>query len=400
MTPEESFKTAISLVPNWYQAQHATFTYDVPVGAETFRFRSHRRLTPKLDDFYKTIRGTLPAVVKDRLFNMPSYGDVLQELLAIAWLKQHTATVQWAKIISYLNNLAKRTYENQPVTVNMIIRPLEDGKAPLETASYQKFLDQLATSPFTYFIVCGDMKFMGYEQVSWDDVKASSSYKFHPEFLHPIHCALKPKEYSVHVTSQRDIVIMDKDGLLAAKRKGQWKVYDKATFKNAIGDCAKGNYPLGCNIFEILFDLSFKRHGALLVYDPQHSVKDQVNNSESMLHDFFIDESSGQWLVGTSVDSISFGKSVGTVADKKRLLLEVASIDGAVIFDDTKILAVGAVIKPHPEAGDQKGTRTTAALSAYHWGGYPFKVSSDGQVTIYFTSEGKDGKCLATMDYL
>ena len=45
--------------------------------------------------------------------------------------------------------------------------------------------------------------------------------------------------------------------------------------------------------------------------------------------------------------------------------------------------AIGARL--HPTQG-QVGARSTAALSAYYWDGHPIKVSSDGDVTVYFKS--------------
>jgi hypothetical protein len=69
---------------------------------------------------------------------------------------------------------------------------------------------------------------------------------------------------------------------------------------------------------------------------------------------------------------------------RKRLLLEVAGIDGAVVFDKENILAIGAMISPHPKVGSETGARTTAAKSAFLWGGTPAKVSADGDVTIFF----------------
>jgi hypothetical protein len=75
-----------------------------------------------------------------------------------------------------------------------------------------------------------------------------------------------------------------------------------------------------------------------------------------------------------------------------RGFVELAGLDGAVIFDDEDILAFGAMIDTHSEAEGQYGARTTAALSAFHWGGLPTKISSDGEVACYFTSRSSDGQ--------
>ena len=79
------------------------------------------------------------------------------------------------------------------------------------------------------------------------------------------------------------------------------------------------------------------------------------------------------------------GKKAGSLKRKRRLI-EMTCVDGAVIFDDDHLLAVGALVRSHPSVGNQLGARTTAARSAYLWGAHPIKVSSDGDVTVYFRS--------------
>jgi hypothetical protein len=100
-----------------------------------------------------------------------------------------------------------------------------------------------------------------------------------------------------------------------------------------------------------------------------------------------------------SIKDLAIGGGVGAVRSHRRLLSELASIDGAVVFDRNNVLAIGAVIKPHPGVGSHVGTRTTAAHSALRWGGIPAKVSSDGDVTIYFESQGEDGSSQAEIQF-
>ena len=78
----------------------------------------------------------------------------------------------------------------------------------------------------------------------------------------------------------------------------------------------------------------------------------------------------------------------------------MACVDGAVVFDDHHLLAVGALIRSHPSVGNQLGARTTAARSAYLWGARPIKVSSDGDVTVYFKSRNGEQECDAVMNFL
>jgi DNA integrity scanning protein DisA with diadenylate cyclase activity len=81
-------------------------------------------------------------------------------------------------------------------------------------------------------------------------------------------------------------------------------------------------------------------------------------------------------------------------------MMEVASIDGAVIFDANNVLAIGAVIETHEDVGSQAGARSTAALSAYHWGGRPVKVSSDGEISVYFASTEGEADSPVRIEFL
>ena len=81
------------------------------------------------------------------------------------------------------------------------------------------------------------------------------------------------------------------------------------------------------------------------------------------------------------------------------MLLDATFIDRFGRPDD-HLLAVGAIIESHPEVGNQLGARATAARSAYLWGAHPVKISSDGDVTIYFKSRDGDAECDAVMQFL
>lgn len=392
---------AISLVPNWYKADCGPHRYSVSVEGEEYSFYSLRRKTPLLDRLYNLMNVNVTNLCRaTRNIRSPLFRELVQETFALQWLDFHSLDVKWKDLLYYFRDLSQRTYENHPVTINMVISSKEaDSGRRIDLAKRQKFLDQLATSPFTYFRVDRRLKIMGLEEIRWNDVSDSTSYKFVPEFLHPFHSILKTGEFSAHLTAAGDWIFMDAEGLLASRRKGSWKVYDKRTFKNTLTDCMKSYY-VGASLFELAFDLSFKRHGALLVYDPDSKVVEKLVNPESRITPKSkIVAGTGQSVVADSVRQIAIGKSTQALRNK-RLLTELASIDGAVIFDDDKLLAIGAIIKSHAKAGGQSGARTTAALSAYHWGGRPVKVSSDGEVMLYFASDDDEYTCDATIEFL
>ncbi len=339
----------------------------------------------------------------EHFIRLPGLIDVLLENFAIEWLRIHSNTIDWVRLIKYLETLARRTYENQPVSVNLLIREGE-GTGDITEPGLQKFLDRLASSPFSYLTLDPDLRLIDYGEVDWGQVKTPGSYQFHPEFLQPIHSVMTDRDISAHLTAEGDVVIMNKAGLLAARRRRKWKVYDVRTFKNSLAHCL-GNRHVGGNLFEVVFDLSFRRQGALLIYDPEHCMREHILNTESLIaSDWIADvepalQDSGQALIARLLADTAVGKKAGSLR-KKRRLIEMACVDGALIFDDDHLLAVGALIRSHPSVGNQFGARTTAARSAYLWGGHPIKVSSDGDVTVYFTSKDGESQCDSEMQFL
>lgn len=87
---------------------------------------------------------------------------------------------------------------------------------------------------------------------------------------------------------------------------------------------------------------------------------------------------------------------------QRKLLLELATIDGAVVFDETSVLAFGGILHMHDSARGRLGARMTAAYSAYAWGGVPVMISADGEMTIVFESRDPSGTgaCMASLSLL
>ncbi|MGO9110493.1 MAG: hypothetical protein ACLP9L_14825 [Thermoguttaceae bacterium] len=428
MTEAEIGREIIRLVPHWYEAQYGPEQYTIPLGSHTARFCNHCRLTPNLRAFLSKISARTQALPLDQFMNLPSLIDVLLESFAIEWLRMHSPTTDWARFIKYLESLARRTYENQPVALNLIIRQGQ-GLGDITRPRIQKFFDRLASSAFSYLAVDSDLRLIDYGEVEWSQIKAATSYKFHPEFLHPIHSVMDETDFSAHLTTGGDLIIMSKAGLLATRRNRKWKIYDVRTFKNSLAYCLGSHY-VGANLFEVVFDLSFRRQGSLLVYDPDYLVAEHILNPESIISSEYRSKAqggtrpssatiavaasgaatvggsktvsgpeTGQSMIVDSIADISVGRRVGSLRRKRRLI-EMSGVDGAVVFDNDGLLAVGALIRSHPNVGNQLGARVTAARSAYLWGGRPIKVSSDGDVAVYFKSRNGDNECDAVMNFL
>ncbi|HEV3418222.1 MAG TPA: hypothetical protein VG056_15460 [Pirellulales bacterium] len=406
VTEAEIGREIIRLVPHWYEADCGPEQYSIPIGESAAQFHNHCRLAPNLRGLLAAISARTRELPLDRFIEYPGLTDILLEGFVVEWLRMHSREPDWVRLIKYLETVSRRTNENLPVALTLVIQP-GTGRGDITQPHVQKFFDRLAASPytFTYLAVDPDLRLIQYGSVEWSQVNDAKSCKFYPEFLHPIHSVIADTDFVAHLTPRGDLVIMSKDGVLATKRKRRWKIYDIRTFKNSLAYCL-GSPHVGANLLEVIFDLSFRRQGALLIYDPEHRIQERILNPESIIRPDFHQNGRakrraecGQTLIGRSIEDIAVGKKAGSLK-RKRQLIELACIDGAVVFDDNNLLAAGALIRSHPSVGNQMGARKTAARSSYLWGARPVEVSSDGDVTVYFESRNGDRRCDAVMHFL
>jgi hypothetical protein len=406
VTEAELGREIIRLVPHWYEAECGPEEYSIPVGPHTAHFYNHSTLPPDLSELLARICARTQELPIDRFMEYAGATDLLVESFATEWLCIQSSEPDWVKLIKYLETVSRRTSENLPVPLTLLVRS-GTGVEDITQTNLQKFFDRLASSPytFTYLAVDADLRLMNYGSVEWSQVNNAASYWFYPEFLHPIHSVMDDMDLVAHLTPHGDLVIMSKAGLSATKRKKKWRIYDARCFKSSLAYCL-GNRDVAANLVEVVFDLTFRRQGALLAYDPEHRLLERILNPESIMSPLWqrsgnaIDSRPcGQVLIGSSIGDIAIGKKTGSIR-RKRQLIELACIDGAIVFDDANLLAVGALIRSHPDAGGHLGARITAAKSAYLWGAHPIAVSSDGDVTVHFRSRSADEHCDAVTNFL
>ncbi len=404
-TEEELGREIIRLVPHWYEAECGPQAFSIPVGDHAAQFFNQAPLSPNLASLHATICTRTQELQIERMLEYTGVVDILLERFASEWLRMHCENTDWVRVINYLETVARRTHENLPVALTLLIRR-GTGREDITLPHLQKFFDRLAASPytFTYLAVDPDLQLIDYGSVEWSQVNNAESYRFYPEFLHPIHSIMGETDLVAHLTPRADLILMSPRGVMATKRKRKWMIYDAASFEDALTGCL-GNRDVAANLLEVLFDLSFRRQGALLVFDPEHQICERILNPESILAAAQPNghprrnRAPGQAVIAGSIESIAIGAPAGSLK-KKRQLIEMACIDGAVVFDADHLLAVGALIRSHPAVGNQLGARATAARSAYLWGANPIQVSSDGDVTVHFKSIGGGTECDAELNLL
>jgi DNA integrity scanning protein DisA with diadenylate cyclase activity len=121
-------------------------------------------------------------------------------------------------------------------------------------------------------------------------------------------------------------------------------------------------------------DISFRRSGGLFVI-----LRNTANLHMIVRPGDAINER------GRSPADAAFDSAVGGKAVARSVIVELASLDGAVVLNNSAaILAYGAVLRPRKlgRVRGSEGSRTKAAIGASFYG-LAVKVSSDGDITVY-----------------
>jgi hypothetical protein len=384
MHERELLLQVVDTVPQWYLADQGPFGYSLEVGGHHLAFMSHGVLTPALFALYDFVKARLDHWA-DSLPEVVTLRDLssIRRELVIAWLRQHDSEVQWERLFAWADNLEFRTSENRPVTLNLVLSPGMGG-SDITEVSLQKGLDSIATSGQVFLEVDKRLGFLDYREITLKDMGVNPCASFNPEFLDPFVSVLGPGQWSFHITEMGDTVILDQGGVMASCRKGRWFIYDRRALMEA-GSAIFGGQEVATNALLTSLDLSYRRRGALLVFDPDQRVVEHLVECACRLGDPSREPSGIHALLAKRVASINMGTTDERDGQRK-LLLELATLDGALFFDRSSVLAFGAILHMHDAARGQLGARTTAAYSAYLWGGVPVMISADGEMTILFES--------------
>ncbi len=396
-TGSEEFiaKGIFNLVPFWYQADCGPYEYHLEVGSRRFPFCTHYALSAEWQALLDEANSSAPSFLAlAKTLKSLHLVEHMQDSFAVFWMKRRFPWVDWKSLIQYLSAAARRSYENRPVSANFIISRRAEGRLSILDPCLNKFLDPLTSSPDLFLGLDGSLALVDLDQLAWTNRKSEPTYKYHSEYLGNFWTHLDDDEISVHLSPQGDFYFMSRAGLLASRRKARWCLHDAKSLRAAFIEIFKDEW-IGTNLMGIGYSLRFERRGAVLIFDPQQTVVEHLLNPESR---FGGSSDIARSLIEPAVSKIRLTEPLSI--DRKLLLTGTAGIDGAVIFSGDRILAVGAMIQPHPAAGRFVGARTTAAYSTYLYGGTPIQVSSDGDLTLYFRSEASHKVCDAQMSFL
>jgi hypothetical protein len=398
-------------IPQLYQAGDGPFIQSFHFGDLEARRCSLRELGPPLLQYVdKSLKG-LADYCADRNTSLPSvmHYERVQQVCASLWLETQTGISTWDRIIDYFLRTQKRTIENWAIAKSFVIDPsplspshgVSSRKIDFLDPRNQRLIDWLATSPFTFFRVTPELEFIAYEAVAHRPVDFSPDYI--PDFLWPMASQVSDatqfgRPILVDSNQRGDLLISDRQRIIAARIKSRWTVYDQITLESAIYHCLKQGETirdsqslkqLAHTLFRILFDVSFKRHGGLIIVD-----EDLARVRKYASGGVFVDDASDFTKI---IPTHSFGERSPDVTAVRKLI-ELTSIDGAILLSSSGLmLGYGAMIRPHPAVGDSSGARTLAAKSAARHGAIAFSVSADGEILSYFQTKKYSGDSVHQM---
>lgn len=381
----------IDMFPNLSTNPMHAFKFSFTVLDHEFTCYSHHKDISSPELFLHDIDDVIKKCISSsKLIHKKFTSDFLQEECAIKWLKMHNEKILWRRVISYLKDVEYKTYENNRTHYNFVIKD-EPGFINIATPKNFKILDQLGSSLNSY--ISADKLFKFISLCETDETKPTQqrqqAQQFYPSFLQQLMDSINTSDFLVTRTTKGDILICHDNQLIATKRRGKWKFYDmiqlEATITHIMTHYRKRKTPqiTSAHILRILLDLSYRRHGALLIYDPNNIMPEHVQNKSS------ITKNAQSSDITHHIDISSCRNSLVSKIKKPkniRRACELSSLDGATIFNDQCITAFGALIIPHEDATTDNGARSTASTSAFHYNCLPFKVSSDGDVKITYST--------------
>jgi hypothetical protein len=384
-------------IPQLYEGSHGPYPVDLRIAGEDARVYSLVELSPELKrylaratEIWEELRPMTEGEISQIIER-----EWVQQKFVVDWLEARTPIKSWGRILDYSRRLSRRLTENQVMSKTIMIEPGEGAAqaglpgVSLSDPDYFKVFDWLGTSPYTYFRVDEQLRIKAFEALPYLDAGAPESFRFYPDFLHPVISSIKmPGAVIVHLSENGSILIADRDGLIASKRSLEsWTIYDIDHILASVGEivkqplkdnaCCNQAEHVSCSLFQVLFDISMKRHGALILIDhpdklPAYVIKGIERHSDSPLSALFAHAPSNELLY--SIPEV-------------RKLVELSSIDGAVVLDmHGSLLQVGSMIVSHPSTPNRFGTREAAAFSAAKNGAIALKVSADGDMSIFFTT--------------
>lgn len=303
----------------------------------------------------------------------------------------HDIDFDISALLAGLHKLAEQTYENKALSFGCIIDPGIDGAGSTllsDRIAEGKKHKALTDGYRTAYVLTRRGDIAGLVDLSKYTKRKLTEKHFFPEWARYAAQSSLGGKVGVVLSRQGDLLIFDEGTLRFTYRYGRWQYWNHQYLVKLLKGRARaqgvqpkivGNV-VGA-IYRAAIDVSFRRAGALFVIlHNKKKIREIVRHGEA-IGDTSRDDAD------SSLDSAIEGDKIQNLS--RPVVVEISSLDGAVVLANSgEILAYGAVLRPKKsgKSNGTEGSRTKAAIGASKYG-TAVKVSSDGDVTIYY-----DGK--------
>jgi DisA checkpoint controller-like protein len=321
--------------------------------------------------------------------------DAFDEYIVAQHVERYHELTQMrvSAVLDALHTLSEQSYENKALTFGCIVEPEKkstdrQGQFPedfLESKKYKALSDGFRTA----YHISANGKILGFVDLDRFEKAELTEKHYYPDWAEPIARASRAGRCGIALSRQGDILVFDNGTLRFTYRYGRWQYWNHARLVRLLRGRARAQRVptrilgrvVGA-IYRAALDVSFRRSGGLFV----------VLHNRAFLRDVVRDGDA----IGDSRRSPADQEFDEVVREHNMqslprvVAVELASLDGAVVLDNSGgIRAYGAVLQPK-KAGRLRGTegsRTKAAIGASKYG-LAVKISSDGEITVYY--EGKE----------
>ena len=307
---------------------------------------------------------------------------------------RHGLTCSIASILSFLHKLAEQSYENKSLTFGIVIGNNAIGNAansPRFPEQYERDKKYKALSDgfrTAYLLSTNGLVRKLIDVAQRGGAGQPERGRWFPEWCEDIALSTISSKCAFALTRQGDIAYFERGTMRFTYRGGKWQFWNHGHIVGLLAGLAKVQRiarnvrkQTVSEIYRQALDISFRRSGGLYVVirnrnkiHPLVRIGDALEDSNRDAHD-------------RQFDSFLVGKKIAHLP--RRVLLDLASIDGAVVLSNSgEMLAYGAVLETKARGAIRKleGSRTKAAIGASHLG-LAVKISSDGDITFFFEGD-------------
>jgi hypothetical protein len=385
-------RVTISIRDKTYAGSLTAFVQrrSVPVGQQN---ASHRILDLREQDICRRIALQISQVltVNSSAVNPASLQAVsasFDEIVIATHLqKHHDLEISLRDLFIAIHKLAEQTYENKALTFGCILDRRAHTNSlmvfPRDFLGNKKYR-ALSDGYRTAYYLSSKGQIVDFVDLDMLEKRELTGKHFFPSWAKTMAKASRDRKCGIILSRQGDLLVFDEGSLRFTYRYGKWQYWNHAHLLMLLRDRARAQHVqpnflgrLIGQIYRSALDISFRRCGALFVVLRNAHNLDMIARPEDVRDGF-----------RRSPTDIAFDNAVSSKASgvvPHAVIVELASLDGAVVLNNAAdLLAYAAVLRPRKSGRlrGSEGSRTKAAIGASFYG-LAIKVSSDGDITVY-----------------